>query len=414
MRDVIIIGGGVVGLSCAYHLQQKGLRVTILDKGNMSDGCSYGNAGMIVPSHFIPLASPGVISKGLKWMLKKNSPFYIKPRLNWELAQWLWTFYRSGTKKHVDESMALLRDMHVESREWYKQLNQHASFDFGFEQKGILMLFKSKAAERDEIKMAEIAHQIGIEANQLTAEQLKQIEPGIDFSVAGAIHYPGDAHLNPSLFMLQMVQYLKASGVEILTRQHVIHLEDKESDGGIVYLADGRQEMARHIVVASGIWSSGLLKKSGEPLLMQDGKGYSMNYTGVKKMPTIPSILHEARVALTPMGEQLRVAGTLEISGMDDRISAEKVKSIIESVPEYYPGISMHQEAPVWSGYRPCSPDGLPYIGRFKSKSAILMAAGHAMMGLSLAPVTGRMVADEIIGKNQSAIHPKLFPGRFS
>ena len=151
MKDVVIIGGGVVGLWCAWHLQRAGRQVTIVDKGDFTDGCSYGNAGMIVPSHFIPMASPGIVASGLRWMFKRDSPFYIRPRLSLELLQWLYLFNKSATKKHVEESSALLRDMHEESRALYAQLNQSSGFNFEFQQKGILMLYKSAAAERDEV-----------------------------------------------------------------------------------------------------------------------------------------------------------------------------------------------------------------------------------------------------------------------
>jgi D-amino-acid dehydrogenase len=275
------------------------------------------------------------------------------------------------------------------------------------------MLYKSQAAAKDEIRTAEMAVQLGIESNQLSVEQLKQLEPGIHFDVAGAIHYPGDAHLNPTVFMTQMISHLKSSGVEMLTHREVIHLEDRGTEGGVVSFANGQQMVARHVVVTSGIWSSRLMKKSGHRLPMQDGKGYSMNFSNLKKMPSIPSILHEARVAITPMGEDLRVSGTLEISGMDDRINVEKVKSILEAVPKYYPDVVLNHQVPVWRGYRPCSPDGMPYIGRFSPNAAMIMATGHAMMGMSLAPVTGRLVADEIKAGNNHVIHPKLSPGRF-
>lgn len=394
MKDVVIIGGGAVGLWCAWHLHQSGREVTIVDKGDFTDGCSFGNAGMIVPSHFMPMASPGIISKGIKWMFKKDSPFYIRPRLNLELAQWLWSFYRSSTKKHVAESVALLRDLHTESRELYRQLQQAPGFSFGFEQKGILMLFKSAAAEYEELEMAEAAHHLGIDTNHLTPEKLKQVEPGIQMDVRGAVHYPGDAHITPHEFMRQMVNYLKEEGVEFISGTEVTGIHDHGRTGAEVSTVDGDIIQAQRIVVAAGSWSGKLLKKSGYRLPMQDGKGYSMTLERLPLKPSIPSILHEARVAITPMGDDLRISGTLEISGMDDHINQHKLNSILKAVPEYYPELKIMEAGPVWFGYRPCTPDGMPYIGPLKNGSAVIMATGHAMMGLSLAPVTGRIVKD--------------------
>ena len=413
MKDVVIIGGGAVGLWCAWHLHQAGRQVTIVDKGDFTDGCSFGNAGMIVPSHFIPMASPGIISKGIQWMFKKDSPFYIRPRFNLELAQWLWSFYRSSTKKHVAESVALLRDLHTESRELYRQLNQSTDFNFGFEQKGILMLFKSAAAERDELEMAETAQQLGIDAIHLTPEKLKQVEPGIQMDVRGAVHYPGDAHITPHVFMRQMVNQLKQEGVVFLPGKEISGIHDHGSTGAEASTADGDILRAQKIVVAAGSWSGKLLKKTGYRLPMQDGKGYSMTLERPSLKPSIPSILHEARVAITPMGDDLRISGTLEISGMDDQVNPHKVNSILKAVPEYYPGMKIKDAGPVWFGYRPCTPDGMPYIGPLQSDSAVIMATGHAMMGLSLAPVTGRIVKDMLAGISSGHALNKTEPSRF-
>ncbi len=414
MKEVVIIGGGIVGLWCAWHLQQAGRQVTIIDKSNFEDGCSFGNAGMIVPSHFIPMASPGIIATGIRWMFKRDSPFYIRPRLNLELAQWLFLFYKSASRKHVDESVTLLRDMHEESRELYRHLNKTPGFQFEFQQRGILMLYKSQGAEKDEMETAAKAHQLGIEANQLTPDQLKQIEPGIDISVKGAIHYPGDAHLIPQLFMQQMKHFLEQSGVEFIQQCEVVGIDDQGDSGAYISMSNKEKLHTRNVVVASGSWSGMLMKKSGYRLPIQDGKGYSMTITNPRLKPSIPSILHEARVAITPMGSDLRISGTLEISGMDDKINQHRVDSILHAVPEYYPQLNANDHGPVWYGYRPCSPDGLPYIGRWKEWSSVILATGHAMMGLSLAPVTGRMVSD-IIGKGKmDASVAKLNPSRFS
>lgn len=414
MKDVVIIGGGVVGLWCAWHLQQSGRQVTIVDKGDFTDGCSYGNAGMIVPSHFIPMASPGIVSKGIQWMFKKDSPFYIRPRLNLELTQWLWSFYRSSTKKHVAESVALLRDLHTESRELYRQLNHNPGFSFGFEQKGILMLFKSAAAEQEEWEMADAAHHLGIEALHLSTEKLQVVEPGIHMDVRGAVHYPGDAHITPHVFMQQMVSHLKHEGVEFLSQKEITGIHDHGQTGAEISTVDGDILHARHVVVASGSWSGKLLKRSGYRLPMQDGKGYSVTIERPTLKPSIPSILHEARVAITPMGDDLRISGTLEISGMDEQINPHKVNSILKAVPSYYPEMKMTDPGPVWFGYRPCTPDGMPYIGPLQRGSAVIMATGHAMMGLSLAPVTGRIVKDILSGISSGRALNKTEPSRFS
>ncbi len=411
MKEVVIIGGGVIGLCTAWFLRQEGMQVTIIDKGDFSDGCSFGNAGMIVPSHFTPLASPGMIAKGLGWMFAKNSPFFIRPRLSGELMQWLWLFYKSSTKKHVTECAPLLRDWHEESREMYAYWNQLPDFSFDFERKGILMLFQSAAAEKEEMEVATKAHGLGMEAVFVSPGKLKELEPGIAMNVRGAIHYPGDAHLSPDLFMTQMKGWLESNGVEFVPQLEVERLNDLGKEGCQLLCNRGKILQAQHVVVATGAWAGKMMKSSGYTLPMQDGKGYSFTIQQPEHSPQIPALLHEARVAITPMGSRLRISGTLEISGMDEIIRAHKVKSIVEAVPRYYHQLNIEPPEKVWFGYRPCSPDGMPYVGRLKENSSVIVAAGHSMMGLSLAPATGRMIKDCLVGSSTPS--RLLYPLRY-
>jgi len=211
-----------------------------------------------------------------------------------------------------------------------------------------------------------------------------------------------------------MVESLKHNGVEFLSKSEVINMDDQSASGVVLTLKTGEKMNAKNVVVATGSWSGKLLKKSGYQLPVQDGKGYSMTIKQPVLKPTIPSILHEARVAITPMLDDLRISGTLEISGMDDKINQHKVDSILKAVPEYYPQLKMNSPGSVWYGYRPCTPDGMPYIGRLTQGSSVIIAAGHAMMGLSLAPVTGRMVKDLLMTSSKPGSADKLDPSRFT
>ncbi len=408
MKDIVIIGGGIVGLWCARYLRYAGMDVTILDQGDFTGGCSYGNAGMIVPSHFTPLASPGMMAKGIQWMFRAESPFYIRPRISADLLHWLWRFYRSASAAHVAAAAPLLRDMHEESRLAYEELTGLDGYAFDFQRKGILMLYRTSRAEQEEVLMAEHAHTLGVEAIVCSSSEVSYIEPGLKMDVAGGVYYPGDAHLNPGILMDQLRNELVSCGVHFKGNAKSIRLVDHQTNGGEIVLEDNQKLKARYIVVAAGSWSGQLMKRSGTKMLMMDGKGYSMTLHRPDKMPSIPALLHEARVAVTPMHEDLRISGTFEISGMDDAIRSSKIKGILEAIPSYYPEIRIENPGSVWYGYRPCTPDGMPYIGRVKSDSAIVMATGHAMMGLSLAPSTGRMVRD-VLTKDvilPAVIHP--------
>ena len=273
------------------------------------------------------------------------------------------------------------------------------------------MLYRTPGAEEDEMRTAETAHHLGIEAHQMTLDQLSSLEPGLKMSVRGAVHYPGDAHLHPDHLMHQLKTHLLANGAEILANQEVIRMEDLDNKGCRVSFRNHKVIETRQAIIATGSWTSSLMKTTGYQLPVQDGKGYSMTLTNPSWRPSIPAILHEARVAITPMGDDLRISGTLEISGMDGKINPSKVKSILNAIPDYYSGSVINNPGPVWFGYRPCSPDGLPFIGRLRKGSSIVAATGHAMMGLSLAPVTGRMVRDIVLRD----VHPhdKLLPLRF-
>ncbi len=413
MKEVCIIGGGIIGLCSAYQLHEAGVDVTVIDRGDFSSGCSMGNAGMIVPSHFIPLASPGMMAKGIQWMFQKKSPFYIRPRLDADLLRWLWLFDRSASREQVTHAAPVLRDMHQESKDFYQQLQNRDGFDFSYENNGILMLYQTEETEHEEEEVADTAYTLGIDAKKLSHNQLHQLERGTPIDARGGIHYPGDAHLHPEKLMHQLVRYLKNNGVEFLDHHHVTQLNDNVTYGCEIVLDSGESIHAKQVVVACGSWSSQLLKKNKWRLPLQDGKGYSMTYENLPAKPVIPSILVDARVAITPMGQHLRISGTLEISGMDDKIRKPKVEAILSSVPEYYPALKLSSPAHVWYGYRPCSPDGMPYVGRWSDRSSVLIATGHAMMGLSLAPATGKMIRDIVLKKNTKLL-PLLKPSRFA
>jgi len=402
MKDVIIVGGGIVGLCCAWHLQEAGMQVTIIDQGDFTDGCSFGNAGMIVPSHFTPLASPGMLSEGIQWMFKKKSPFYIQPRLNLQLMQWLWRFMQSSTAKHVEACAPILRDLHQESKTIYKSWSQLPGFSFDLQEKGILMLYQTAKAEKDEIETAEKADALGIETHVLNPSQLQLMDTSTSFSVRGGVHYTGDATFSPDVFMKQMIELLKLEDVEFISKTQIDSLNDFGKDGGELKSKDGQLFKAKNVIIATGAWTRKLAKSIGVDLPMQSGKGYSMTIDSPQSSPSIPSLLHEARVSLTPMGNRLRIGGTLEISGWDQKIREDKIKWILESLPRYYPDLKISRPEQIWYGYRPCTPDGMPYIGKVYPGSAVILATGHSMMGVSLAPATGRWIRD-ILLKNVDA-----------
>jgi D-amino-acid dehydrogenase len=413
-KKIVIVGGGIIGLSCAHYLQKSGHQITIIDKGDLTDGCSFGNAGMIVPSHFIPLASPGMIAKGIRWMLSSKSPFYVRPRLSADLLKWGWEFYKHSNKTHVDNAIPALKQLSLLSKSEYQSWHKEPKFDFGYQERGLLMLYQQAHIEKEEQETAELANKIGIEARILDSKQVQELEPDVRVTAKGGVYFPGDAHLTPRTLVQGLIASLKTNGVQILEQTNLI---DIQTDNGSIkkIITDSTELNCDELILAAGSWSGEVAKKLGISLPMQAGKGYSFTLSNVEKNVRIPSIFLEARVAVTPMGNTLRFGGTMEIRGVDHSIDMNRVRGIAESIPKYYPDmkVPMPKVDTIWHGLRPCSPDGLPYIGRSKKFKNLVYATGHSMMGLSLAPGTGRVVS-EIINDQPTAINLEAFnPERY-
>ena len=420
-EDITIIGSGIIGLYSAYYLNQQGYEVTIIERSSGDDGCSFGNAGMIVPSHFIPLAVPGMIEKGIRWMFNSESPFYVKPRLNWDLFSWGMKFYQAANKKQVDKAMPALRDISLLGKSLYQEFDKTEKFDFAFKEKGLMMLCKNEHTFEEEIAVANMANDLGIEARVLTINELHQLEPEVKPEVAGAIFYPGDAHLYPNILVKQLKQLLEQKGVKFLYNTEVTGFETDNNQIKKIKIQSntqpGQSININQLIIATGSWSPILAKQLNMSIPVQAGKGYSVTYQqNTGKRLNIPSILLEARVAITPMSDNLiRFGGTMEIGGINDNINMNRVRGIIKAVPEYFPDyqIDVPAKEKVWYGLRPCSPDGLPYIGRTKKYTNLIIASGHAMMGLSLAPATGKLV-QEIIDNQPTSIDIGLYkPERY-
>lgn len=415
MKKVGIIGGGVIGLSTAYYLQQSGHHVTVIDQGNFEQGCSFGNAGMIVPSHFVPLASPGIVAKGIRWMFDATSPFYIRPRLDKELLRWGYQFYRHANKKHVARSIPDLKNLSLLSKSLYQRWSKELPFSFGYSERGLMMMYQTAESEHEEQETAVLANRIGVEAKILSVDEAQKLEPEVAVKCKGAVYFPGDAHLSPQVLMNEMIQFLKHEGVQFQGQAVLTEfLKEKEAVHAVI-TNRGKFEFDE-VVIATGSWSGMIASKLGVSLPMQAGKGYSFTLDNRSKNVRIPSILLEARVAVTPMGTQLRFGGTMEITGNDTSVNMNRVKGIVQAIPKYYPEFKppLPQPERVWHGLRPCSPDGLPYIGRSRQLRNVVFATGHAMMGLSLAPATGLLVNEIISGGKLSMEIDAFNPERYN
>ena len=401
-KSIIIIGGGIIGLCSAYYLQKEGYKVTVIDKSDFSSGASYINAGYITPSHIISLAAPGMINKGIKWMFNSSSPFYVKPRLNYDFLKWSLAFKKSATAQKVEKAIPVIKDINLLSRELYQEMKNSNEFDFFHQHKGLLMYYQTEKAGEEEWETGQRAIKEGLKVENLSKEEVQKIEKNIALNIKGAVYYHSDAHMTPNNFMQQLKTYLKNNGVSILGNEEVVDVITSD-DKVTAIKTTNLQIKSDEFVIATGSWSQNFTKKLGIKIPIQAGKGYSIN-TQKETNITIPAILMEAKVAVTPMNGFTRFAGTMEIGGINHKINPKRVNAIANAAEEFYPNVKINQQEKEAAkcGLRPLSPDGLPYIGKSSKCKNVTFATGHAMMGWSLGPATGKLVSEIISDKKTS------------
>lgn len=409
MKKVSIVGGGIIGLCTAFYLAKEGYQVIVFDKSDMTDGCSYGNAGMIVPSHIIPMAQPGMIAQGMKWMFDSQSPFYVKPRLSYDLIKWGLQFYKYATPQHVEKSMPALRDLALLSKELFQDLDRENP-SFFYEEKGLLMLYKTEKVAEEMQHEGKEAQRLGLEVDFLSKEGVSKLETGTRTDIIGGVHYKSDAHLYPQKFMQFIKEELRRMNVVVHPNTLVkdFRMQNNTISG---ILTDKGEFATDEVVLSSGSWSPEIAKKIDVTISILPGKGYSFTLNNKADKPAIPSILCEGKVAVTPMNTDIRFGGTMEITHTNDvKINQNRLQGIVNSINEFYPDlkISRPEEKVTWFGFRPCTPSGLPIIARDKKISNLVLATGHAMMGLSLAPATGKIVT-EIISNKATSVNTQMF-----
>ncbi len=408
--DVLVIGGGIIGVCAAYYLAERGVKVTLVERDEICSGASYGNAGLIVPSHSFPLSAPGVVAKGLKWLLNPESPLYIRFRLDIDLLVWLWKFWSSCTEEHVRRSLPLLIGLQSESLNLFEQFASEGLV-FGFQRKGTMTVFNTQQAFDEGTKEAELLKEHGLNSEILTAEKAREKEPLLSEKIVGGIYFPDDAHLDPAAFVISLANQTMQKGVNILTRTEAIEL--KSSGRRVVSVRTTKGELwADTVVLAAGAWSPTLTRNLGIKLPIQPAKGYSITVQNPERVPSLPLMLNEVRVAVTPFNGRLRLGGTLELAGLDLSINQRRVDAIRRGASQYLTEIKGEREE-IWRGLRPCTSDGLPIIGRPSNLDNLIIASGHGILGISLGPITGKIVAQMVCGESLGYDLKLLSPERF-
>lgn len=414
MKQVVVIGSGIIGCSSAWYLSKAGYEVTVIEQNQVSDwsGCSYVNCGYLTPSHFVPLAAPGVVKKGLKWMRDKTSPLHIDLKWEKELLRWLWLFASNSNQRHVDRTAATMLALNLKSKELYKKLPQDG-VNVELHESGMLILAATEKGLTAEYALADQAVKMGLKPVKLGAPDLQRYEPNGRITAAGGVFYPEDAFVHPKQVMLAFRKSLRAAGVKFLFETKVEDLSFG-SDHVAVHL-DKEVLRPDHVVIATGSWSSDWNEALEISLPLQAGKGYSMDATEIPFEIKHPIILSEAKIALTPYGDVVRVGGTMEINGRNMELSPERMTAIKDNTATYFPEIRKYhfRHAESHRGLRPLSPDGMPYIGNLRHRPNVTIATGHAMVGMSLGPVTGQIVAQLVQGEtpefNMDLLHPQRF-----
>jgi D-amino-acid dehydrogenase len=412
----MVLGAGVVGLCTAHYLERRGFRVTVVDRNSAQrNGCSYGNAGLVVPSHFVPLAAPGMIALGLRCMWNPESPFYLKPRFSPSLVSWGWKFWRASTAQRVERAAPVLRDLNLASRAEYEKLVGEFDGAVSLVKNGVLLLCNTEHGWHEEAHVAEQGKKLGLPAEVLDAKQTAKHDPNVRMNVVGSVLYSCDCHLTPGKLMESLQANLIARGVSFVWNTSIDALRREGRKIVALSAAGSNQLEADEFVVCAGIWSNEMSRQIGLKIPMQAGKGYSLTLPNPPRLPRMPSILVEGRVAVTPMGTSLRFGGTMELAGIETKINPPRVRGIIKSALAYFPDFSEadFQSIEPWCGLRPCTPDGLPYLGRSSRFNNLTIATGHAMMGVSLGPVTGKLVAELMAGEKPSIDLALLSPERY-
>jgi D-amino-acid dehydrogenase len=417
-RRVLVVGSGVVGLCVALFCLRRGFAVTLVDRDSrVRRSCSFGNTGLVVPSHFVPLAAPGAVRLGLKWMLDPTAPFHIRPRLSLDLFAWLVRFARSATRAHVERAAPLLRDLTLASRQCYEELAGEPQAHFGLVKQGLLVVSRTAHGLREEMETAELARRLGLPAEPHVGRDALALEPGLRDDIAGAVHYTLDCHLSPDRLMAFLEGEVEREGGTFLWDTDIVGWRCASGDARVLAARDaqGREYEADEFVLCAGAWSPGTVHDLGLAIPIQAGKGYSVTLPEFARAPAHCAILAEARVAVTPMGGGVRVGGTMELAGLTRAIDEARVRAVLESLSRYYATMGPGDFAGIapWSGLRPCSPDGLPYVGRTRRQANLVVATGHAMMGVTLAPITGKIVATLLSGEPLPFDLALLSPDRY-
>ena len=409
--DVLIVGGGAIGAAAALDLARRGAQVTLLERGvQLASGCSAGNAGLICPSHAAPLATPAALRQGVRWLGRPDSPFYLRPRPG--VLPWLARFVAACTGERARRSSLVVRELSRASLALHEELASQG-IDTGLTRRGSLNVYEREESFEEARREAAESASFGLESQLLEGlSAVRELAPAVSGPLAGAVFYPGDVHCDPLRFVQAVGAAAVEAGARIRTGVEVLGLHRRNGRVDAVSTTEGDLG-AGEIVLAAGAWTPNLVRDLRIVLPVEGGKGYHVDLETAAGDPALPVWFQESRVIVTPLAGRLRLAGTLELAGLDLSVDRRRVRAVVEAARRGLSGLDGRRTLEIWRGLRPCSPDGLPIVGRADEIPNVVLATGHGMMGLTLAPITAKLVGEIVAAANPSHDLQPLRPGRF-
>jgi D-amino-acid dehydrogenase len=420
VRPVVVVGGGVIGLCTAFALQQRNVSVTVIDAGPVEHAASHVNAGWVTPSLAEPVPAPGLIATSLRWMLRSDSPLYIRPRLDPAFLRWTLRFWRHCNVRDYRAGLEATAALGAHAIAGYDALRE-AGVRYEEHCDGILFAYRTAVALEHDYATLEPIRRFGFEMSpMLNGDAVRDLEPSLSEVVVGGYWLPQERSLRPDSLVRGLVDYLDEHGVEVRRDTAVTGIETTGGRATAVF-AGGERIPAETVIVAAGAWTPRLLRPLRVSVPIEAGKGYSIDLAPPPVLPHPvgrPLYLHETRVAITPLDGMIRLAGTMEFSGLNHRIRPERVAAIARSAgwalagwpretPTSGPGVR------VWTGSRPMTPDGLPVIGWLPGYRNLAVTSGHAMLGVTLATATGEAVAEMVTSGHAPEVIAPFDPRRF-
>lgn len=399
--DVLILGGGVIGLACAYYLLKAGRSVTIVEQARTGRGSSHGNCGTLTPSHAMPLAMPGMIGTALKWMFKADAPLHIKPRFDPSLLRWLSGFASHCNWRDFERVAAIKAPFMTRSRELIAELVEREQMNCEFEQRGNLFVYRDERAFAASAWVPKVLADVGLTATVLDRQQIATFEPALKANMAGGYFHPGDAQLRPDRYVAELARIVREQGGVIEEDTRVVGVSREQGRISKVHTTRG-DFRAREIVFALGAWTPDLARQLDLKVPIQPGKGYSITYTRPTICPIIPLVLKEASVCVTAWDSGYRLGSTMEFSGYDSSLNRTRLDALRRGAALYLQEPEGQQITEEWYGWRPMTPDDLPIFGSVPNIDNLWMATGHGMLGVSMSAMTGVLISELVTGRTPS------------